>query len=281
MIKDHKNALTEKFQGPGVLNIFEKLQGCKKPKEVLKAIRARVTKEVVVRGCSRGQNTLKDTWHSQPAKAWLGEFCLHMLQAQQTDHHLYPLRVTYLLWIAALDWTQKFVPFELSFLNTHIAGRCFCRVQILPWRRKTLESHGLWFSPQNNWAPHFSAILSQLGLPEEAMIGKYLCRPRAMQFRARPPTLNRCVRLTATFLARSQVRTNFPQWGEQGYWQALRKSHKRTLFLIHMAWLLGSKLLVCAGMKSAFNQVTKASFLLFKNSSLVMNYNDSLRALFR
>jgi len=41
-------------------------------------------------------------------------------------------------------------------------------------KKDSLRSHGLWFRPQNNWAPHLPVVLSQPGLPEEAMIGKYL-----------------------------------------------------------------------------------------------------------
>lgn len=58
----------EEFLGPGVLKSSEKVQGCKEHKEALKAIRVCATKQVVVSGCSRGHNTLKDTRHSQPAK---------------------------------------------------------------------------------------------------------------------------------------------------------------------------------------------------------------------
>lgn len=133
----------------------------------------------------------------------------------------------------------------------------------------SLGSHGLWLKLQYNWAPHLPAVLPQPGLSEEAMVGNNLCHPGAVQFRARP--LNRCVCLTTTCSARSQVRTMFYWWGGQGYWQVLHNSHRRSLFLIHMAWLLGSKLLGCAGMQSPFNQVTDAAFLLFKNSGLVVN----------
>lgn len=66
-------------------------------------------------------------------------------------------------------------------------------------KNDSLESYGLWFRPQNNWALHLSATLSQPGLPEDATVGNYLCPPEAVRFRARPPTLNRCVCLTTTF----------------------------------------------------------------------------------
>lgn len=142
----HKNAVTEELQDPGVLNTSEKFQGCEIYKEVWKIIGDCATKEKVARECSRGQNSLKETRHSQPAKAWLGELCLHTLQTQQTDHlksrhNLYPLRVIYLSWTVLLDWTWNFSSlYRLNevFWNTHTTGRCFCRIQILLWRRKSL-----------------------------------------------------------------------------------------------------------------------------------------------
>jgi len=84
----------------------------------------------------------------------------------------------------------------MDFFNTPTAGRHFCGVQILPWKRKTVGSHGLLFRPQNNWASHLSAVFSQTRLPEEVMIDKQPCSPGAVQFRAWPPPLSRCAHHT-------------------------------------------------------------------------------------
>lgn len=66
-------------------------------------------KEEIVRGSSRGQNSIKETQHSNLQKLDSVFICYRL--SKQTilnqECNLYPLRVTYLGWTVVLDWMWK------------------------------------------------------------------------------------------------------------------------------------------------------------------------------